>query len=62
MFQVNQDKEMQVAGSGRSQSNHLFSQNFTINDFPEFFMKSFSYFNSMAYGQSMHNQQIISNF
>lgn len=25
-------------------------------------MKSYEYFNQMSYGQSMHNQQIISNF
>lgn len=40
----------------------IISQQFTLNDFPEFFMKTYEYFNQMSYGQSMHNQQIISNF
>lgn len=37
-------------------------QPLTVKEFPEFFMKTYEFFNQMSYGQSMHNQQIISNF
>jgi hypothetical protein len=50
---------MGLQGSMIGQSPQLASgimqQHFTLNDFPEFFMKTYEYFNQMSYGQSMHN-------
>ena len=48
-------------GDAGGESKKIFQQ-LTVNEFPEFFMKTYEFFNQMSYGQSMHNQQIISNF
>jgi hypothetical protein len=56
MFQMNQNQAAGATGSA------ILQHELTIKDFPEFFMKCFDYFNRQAFGQSMHNQQIISNF